>query len=325
VYVTDFSASFEYVNGIYVGSIALTYYCDPGVDNGAYYYTCVYQKDVMKNIYHDSATGLACLDVFATASSGVDEYSYLGFNFYVRYTLDATSILPTNNGSGDSNDGANVGMILMIVGICASALVFYALVRNQQNWTRKKKKEEEERNYAPRDEDGIAVTGSGVEFITQNPCHPPSSAWKRRGERIPEPYEYTGGALPFSPIARSTLLSELPFSCQQDEEAQGQQQAQPLRRTPHHHAPSAVRTQQPAPAPVVRTVQVSDFVPVPPRQEAPPPYEEPSHHANFCPHTHPAPSAPRRQATQREECKKPPCFLPTSIMQHTYSTAAHFS
>ena len=83
VYETNFWLSSEYVNGIYAGSLAVSLYCDPGIDDGGRFYSCVSDQDVTQYVIANS------LEVTSFATSNVDSYPYLGNFFYVRYSLRA--------------------------------------------------------------------------------------------------------------------------------------------------------------------------------------------------------------------------------------------
>jgi len=87
VYETDFAGSAEYVDNIYSGSTTLTSYCNPGLDRGGRFYRCVTKRIVDDDI---SASGI--LTVGAHATGDINAYPYMGYTFYVKYTLMATAL-----------------------------------------------------------------------------------------------------------------------------------------------------------------------------------------------------------------------------------------
>jgi hypothetical protein len=114
VHANDFFSSSEYVDEVSVGYRTLSSFCNPGVDNGEYFYTCVSREDVTSDMftsyyYDDDSTGQQYLLVSTTASSSVDENPYLGFDFYATFTLEETTAPSINSGGGSG--GEDVGII----------------------------------------------------------------------------------------------------------------------------------------------------------------------------------------------------------------------
>jgi hypothetical protein len=81
VYATDFFSSTEYVNSISAGSTTLSSFCNPGVDSGGYYHTCVTDRDVT------SAVSSGSLVIRTTATSEINCCAYSGYYLYVKVTL----------------------------------------------------------------------------------------------------------------------------------------------------------------------------------------------------------------------------------------------
>jgi hypothetical protein len=80
-YATDFGSNSEYVDGIYAGTTSLSSHCNPGVDTGGFYYTCVAGHDVTADVSAGS------LVVSATATSDVNCCAYNGYYLYMKFTL----------------------------------------------------------------------------------------------------------------------------------------------------------------------------------------------------------------------------------------------
>jgi len=89
VYATDFQSSNEYVESIYAAASLLSSYCDPGVDSGSYFYSCILGRDVTTDISGNS------LIVQATATISVDCCSHMGNTFHVKYTLTPYVSIPS--------------------------------------------------------------------------------------------------------------------------------------------------------------------------------------------------------------------------------------
>jgi hypothetical protein len=81
VYATDFQDASEYVDGIFAGGSILSSNCNPGVDGGGFYFSCVSSQDVTADVSGGS------LLVKATATSQINCCAYNGYYLYVRYTL----------------------------------------------------------------------------------------------------------------------------------------------------------------------------------------------------------------------------------------------
>jgi hypothetical protein len=164
VYANDFSSSNEFVSSISTFYDTVSSLCNPGVDNGEYFYTCVSQRDVTSDIIpasqdDDDSYGLQYLTVNAYATSDVDENPHLGFNFYVKFTLEATSVSPSSSGSED------VGIIIMIVTVCVAVFVFCCGVMIALYCRAKRaKKGKTESDYAQKAGDTAAATVTEVEL-----------------------------------------------------------------------------------------------------------------------------------------------------------------
>jgi hypothetical protein len=102
VFETDFDAIDEYVDDIFAGSTTLSSYCNPGIQEGTQYYTCVAGQDV-------SATAVPT--ALPTVSSTVDEqweggtnsptsgvsHSFTGLDTsHYTYTLNSTDFASSN-------------------------------------------------------------------------------------------------------------------------------------------------------------------------------------------------------------------------------------
>jgi hypothetical protein len=86
VFETDFDATSEYVDGISAGSTTLSSNCNPGVESGTNYYTCLSGQDVNADVSSGSLT------VLTTATSEVNFGPYNGYYLYVKYTLSKTLV-----------------------------------------------------------------------------------------------------------------------------------------------------------------------------------------------------------------------------------------
>ena len=86
VYATDFSSFSEYVDMISANGNTLSTYCDPGVDSGFYYYSCIYQYDVTNLVDSEGK-----LEVFTSGTSDINCCHYNGYVLYVFYAVDIMS------------------------------------------------------------------------------------------------------------------------------------------------------------------------------------------------------------------------------------------
>jgi hypothetical protein len=97
VFETDFNDVTEYVDGIYAGSTTLSSNCNPGVESGTQYYTCVAGQGVTADVSSGSLT------VLTTATSEVNYGPYNGYYLYVKYTLLKTHLPPPVVWEGGTN------------------------------------------------------------------------------------------------------------------------------------------------------------------------------------------------------------------------------
>lgn len=81
VYQTDYDTHLEYISLIQANSINVSTYCDPAVECGSDFSTCVYQEDVV----HAVESGSLTVTVKATEEVGYCPYN--GFGLYTRITL----------------------------------------------------------------------------------------------------------------------------------------------------------------------------------------------------------------------------------------------
>lgn len=86
VFVTDFSDTEEFISEISVNDHAIMTYCDPGLDSGQSYYTCLINEDIWPYIKGDNVT------ILTTASYMVNLQPYDGFILYVKYTISGTPL-----------------------------------------------------------------------------------------------------------------------------------------------------------------------------------------------------------------------------------------
>ena len=201
VYATDFGSSSEYVSSIDVASNSVVSFCDPGVDNGGYFYNCLHQYEVTSYIWSNY------LDVEAYATSSVNDYPYRGSYFYVRYTLHATSVSSSSNGGGgDSSDTGTIILIVILavtafVGCIVAAIVcgFYACKRANRRSQSK-----------PTGAGAGAGAGSGIEFTpAPSPSIPSVLEYDLSGEQQEEDGYSNDFPLPTAPpgeILEGTLL-----------------------------------------------------------------------------------------------------------------------
>ena len=110
VFETDFASTTEYVDGIYAGAATLSTSCDPGLDNGGSYHTCIDNQTVTGNVSSGGS-----LTVLTTATSSVNCCPYNGYVLYVKYRLFevplTTSSLVWERGTNDPVEGVFVTFI----------------------------------------------------------------------------------------------------------------------------------------------------------------------------------------------------------------------
>lgn len=110
--MTDFSEDDEYVDAIRVNGVTISSFCDPGVDSGGEFYTCLSIYDIT-----DMVPPNGIVEVVTTATSEVACCGYSGNPLYVKYTItykdgirdntpqDAEDDLIWEGGTNDFNTG----------------------------------------------------------------------------------------------------------------------------------------------------------------------------------------------------------------------------
>jgi hypothetical protein len=124
VYETNFYRYYEYVRKISAGSTTLSTDCNPGADDGGYFYMCVSDEDVTAEV----SSGSLLVEAYAT--SYVDNYPYNGYSFYVKYTL-ASTVVSTTPGVSVWEGGTNsptTGIVYTFTGLDTSLYTYVLAV-----------------------------------------------------------------------------------------------------------------------------------------------------------------------------------------------------